>query len=152
MEHTTQVLPQPGTVHQQLGVFIGTWETTGQTAATGDSPAQAVQATDTYEWLPGKFFVIHTVDAQIGEASVKLIEVIGYDNEKKNYFMHAYDNTGTVGTMEGRLDEKGDWYFTGPTERATLVINDENTMTAEWEHSPDGTNWQPLMSIRLVRK
>lgn len=53
---------------------------------------------DTYEWLPGGFFLIHRVDGRMGEAEVTAIEIIGFDASIQAYLTRSFDNQGNAGT------------------------------------------------------
>ena len=64
-------------------IFIGTWNTTGEVLQTEGSPATTLSATDTYRWLPGKYFIAHDADARFGENPTRSMEVIGYDLASK---------------------------------------------------------------------
>jgi hypothetical protein len=44
---------EPGPANKRLGALVGRWRTEGWTIATSDTPAARIEATDTYEWLPG---------------------------------------------------------------------------------------------------
>jgi hypothetical protein len=58
-----------GSEHTRLAALVGTWETEGWTRAAPGVPAARIDALDTYEWLPGGFALLHSVDAQVGGES-----------------------------------------------------------------------------------
>ena len=39
-----------------------------------------MRAIDTYEWLPGEFFLLYRVDAVMASTVVRLIEILGHAN------------------------------------------------------------------------
>lgn len=47
--------------------FVGIWNTEGQIKAGDGAEEQRLVATNIYEWLPGKAFLLHRVDARLGE-------------------------------------------------------------------------------------
>ena len=49
---------------------------------------------ESYEWLPGGFFVLHRWDAQTGKHPFKGAEVMGYDETEGGYFTRMFDNAG----------------------------------------------------------
>jgi hypothetical protein len=58
---------QLGPELERLAALVGRWRTSGWTRETADTPALQIAATDTYEWLPGRFALLHTVDAHIAD-------------------------------------------------------------------------------------
>ena len=77
--------PKPTASHRRLEVFIGNWHAEGTSYGDGqdatDPRAAGVpwMSNESYEWLPGNFFVLHRWDAQMGEHEFKGAEIIGYD-------------------------------------------------------------------------
>jgi len=64
-----------------LETLIGAWKTEGWTKAAPGAPAARIDAVDTYEWLPGRFALLHRVDARVGGEKVEGAEIIGYERE-----------------------------------------------------------------------
>ncbi len=50
----------------KLNIFIGRWMTEGETVAQADAPAVPIVASDIYQWLPGRHFVMHPAYGHIG--------------------------------------------------------------------------------------
>src|SRR5262245_62766550 len=71
--------PEPGPEQERLGVFIGKWINEGHTTASAGAPPLKILTSDVYEWMPGRFFVLHTAYGRIGDTDVGGTEVIGYD-------------------------------------------------------------------------
>ncbi len=79
-------LKQPGSTaaHRRLEVFIGHWHAEGTSYGDGQDAADPRAAgvpwtsDETYEWLPGHFFVLHRWDAQMGKHDFKGAENMGY--------------------------------------------------------------------------
>jgi hypothetical protein len=141
--------PVPGPGHQRLGAFVGTWATEGEITA---GPPGKVKATDTYEWLPGGFFLLHRWDAHMPDGRTQGVEIIGYDAASQTYPMYSFDSAGNVGTMRAHVD--GDaWTFEGESLRFTGGFRDGGeTFAGAWEQrSGDGTEWSPWMDIKLSR-
>ena len=75
----------PTAAHRRLEVFIGDWHAEGTSFGEGqdaaDPRASGVPWTsdESYEWLPGNFFVLQRCDAMVGEHEFKGAEIIGYD-------------------------------------------------------------------------
>jgi hypothetical protein len=144
--------PIPPIENKRLDALVGRWRTRGQVVAPDPStPAIEITGTDTYEWLIGGFFLVHRADVRIGDDHVQVIEMIGpYDPATGTYPMRSFDNHGTFATMRASVSEGGVWTFAGDTERATLVVTDDATMSADWERS-DTATWHPWMSMSFTR-
>jgi hypothetical protein len=141
----------PTAAHKLLAALKGHWRTQGQTVATKGSPSIPIDGTDTYEWLPGGFFMIHHVDVRMGQDEAKTLEVIGYDVATNTYPTTFFDNQGNTGSYRATINN-GVWTFQGAADRATLTIGDRgNTMHAHWERSDDGSPWQDWMLVTLTR-
>ena len=70
-----------------LDKFAGNWQTTG-TLRINENEQVSFKGTDRYEWLPGGFFMLHTVDVMMNGVRKENIEIIGYDPLSDTYPMH----------------------------------------------------------------
>src|SRR4029450_7060555 len=87
-------MPEP---HSRLGALVGRWRSQGH--VVGDPPVP-ITGTDTYEWLPGGFFLVHHVDVMLGDQQVQAIELLGeYDPGTDAFTARAYDNLGNITVM-----------------------------------------------------
>jgi hypothetical protein len=89
---------EPGSEQARLAALIGRWRTQGWTRETAEAPAARIEATDTYEWLPGRFAVLHTVDARVGEERVEGAEIIGWDPARSAYVTQDFGSDGPNAT------------------------------------------------------
>lgn len=133
-----------------LNTIVGTWNSSGTMLAGEDSIE--VKGTDTYEWLPGKQFMIHKADVMVGNDKVDVIEIIGgYDGTKKACTMHAFQSDGSHGLMWASVNEDGSFLFAGDDIRATLTANqDGKTMDAKWERL-DSAEWVHWMDMHFTK-
>jgi hypothetical protein len=76
--------------HTPLGALVGRWLTRGSTRDT----AEAIEAVDTYEWLPGRFGLLHIVDARVGDDHVEGAEIIGWDAARNAYVTQYFGSDG----------------------------------------------------------
>ncbi len=137
--------------HEQLAPFIGIWRTSGQILATDTSPAILVHGIDSYEWLPGEYFLLHKVDVMIGENKINNTEIIGWDYETGNYFMHAYDTSGIYSCMHATVNGNH-WVYEGPTEKFVGGFNkDRSEFSGLWYTREKDTAWQQWMDIKLEK-
>ena len=134
-----------------LQKLVGTWNTTGIVHATDTTPQKSIRGTDTYSWLPGEYFLLHTVDVWMGDELNQTHEVIGYEKEKDFFFTHYFDNKGQSGTMIIMVREPL-WVFHGGTLRFTGSFTlDDQEFSGIWEQLDEARNWLPLMDIKLTR-
>ena len=145
----------PNREQKKLGVFLGRWHTTGEVASPASTPAAKVDAIDTYEWYPGKFFLVHHADGKVGDDAIKSIEIMGYDSNRQCYFASFFDSTGGFGTEELRLDGNT-WTWRGSNvmgvkeHRCFAVVSDDGkTIRARHDKSDDGENWELWMDVTL---
>jgi hypothetical protein len=134
---------------QRLEAFVGTWNTEGEIRASSSGPAAKIHATDTYEWLPGGFFLVHRWDAHMPDGNTQGIEIIGYDASSETYPMHSFDSQGNTGLMRASFED-GVWTFVGESLRFTGGFRDSgNTFAGVWEQRSDGGDWLPWMDVTL---
>jgi hypothetical protein len=143
--------PQRSAAHRQLDVFAGTWRARGESFGGPDQHLDDPRANsavwtseESYEWLPGGFFMLHRWDAQIGTHGFKGTEIIGYDEAEGGFFTRMFDNAGNhpeyVATVSGKV-----WTFSEPSTRATIVLSvDGNRMELRWEWRRGDGEWLPL--------
>ena len=149
-DNTATATPVPRPDYRLLDAFIGKWNTTGNMKVCEGKPDIAIDGTDIYEWLPGGFFILHTVNVLMGTEKKVSIEVIGFDAATNSYFMHSYDNQGESGVMQAS-EHQGTWKFTSDSLRFTGTFSeDRNTISGIWESSGDD-GWELLMDVKLTR-
>ncbi|WP_310317237.1 DUF1579 family protein [Hydrogenophaga palleronii] len=132
-------------------VFIGVWNTTGEVLETQTSPAGTLSATDTYQWLPGKHFIVHSVDARFDGQPARSMEVLGFDSTKQQHFARSYDDQGSTEAFV--LELKGRRFsIEGKTVRFNGRFDAEkNCLTGLWELKAGKAGWQPWIKLKLVR-
>jgi hypothetical protein len=135
--------------HELLNSLIGKWMTEGTTIPADGAPAVTIHASDIYEWVAGRFFVLHTAYGRIGDSDVGGIEMIGYDAEAKKFRTHFFDSEGNVSNQDLTFDD-GTWRWSGDHARATGVLSEDGqAMPTLHEWSDDGENWRPSMNVTL---
>jgi hypothetical protein len=137
--------------YDQLDKFLGKWTTVGKIPASDTTPEIKISGTDTYEWLPGEFFLLHKVDVIVGDNKNETFEIIGYDRQKNLYTMQHYDNKGNSGIMTANCND-GVWTILGENLRFTGGFkNHDKEFSGIWQQSSDGENWTHLMDIKLTK-
>jgi hypothetical protein len=111
---------------------------------------------------------VHYVDVIVGDRHVQAIEIIGEpDRASGGFLARSFDGDGNTELMLLTIDDDGVFHFTGgpqvapaaqPTDASTdrvrsklTIAQNGQSMTAQWERSDDGTNWQPWMDISFTR-
>ena len=141
--------PKPGTELRRLKVLVGRWSTEGTILAGPSSPAVKLKAVDTYEWLPGGFFLLHRVDARMGRRRVQSLEIIGAA-PRGGYATWSFDDHGSAGEYRASL-RGGVWKIRGKSERFSgRFSRDRRTLTGAWEQRR-GSKWAPWMEITLTK-
>jgi Protein of unknown function (DUF1579) len=144
----------PGLARDRLEALVGRWHTEGSTRATADSPAASIEATDTYEWLPGRFGLLHTVDARVGNQKVEGAEIIGWMPPRDAYVTQYFGSDGP-NSYEASLTEADGalvWTMRSAADRFTGTFSEDgNRITGRWERLDDEASWQPWMEVTLTR-
>lgn len=141
---------KPRAAHKRLKVFVGKWSANGDSYGDGqqadDPRASAVPWTseESYQWLPGGFFLLHQWDANVGERIFSGTEILGYDEAKGHYFTRFFDNGGNHLDYSAEVDGNV-WTFSEPQTRATVTVGGRGKrMTFKWEWRKSGSKWLPL--------
>ena len=138
---------------KMLDIFVGKWRVQGESfggQASSDFPETWV-SDETYEWLPGGYFLLHRWDARVGSKEFTGIEILGYDDATDSYFARMFDNMGNKPEYRIRRDE-GTWMFTESASRATVTESiDGSTMEWKREWQKPGGDWQPLCNRTATR-
>jgi uncharacterized protein len=146
---------EPGPEQRRLAALVGRWRTEGWTRETDGVPAQKIDAWDTYEWLPGGFALLHSVDARVGDEQVAGAEIIGWDPGHGCY-VTQYFGTDGPSAYEATLADKGgrlEWSMHSDSNRFTGTFTDDgNAIAGHWEQLDEAKQWRPWMDITLTRQ
>jgi Protein of unknown function (DUF1579) len=144
----------PSAEHQLLNVFVGKWHLEGLSYGSGQSKENPYDssvrwsAEESYEWLPGGFFLVsHFFNAQIGDAAINGMEIIGYDAASQTYPSQLFDNYGRILSGQRSIRD-GVWSSCIGTEYRTTYAfrNDGNTLATHWEWL-HGDDWLVLADL-----
>lgn len=140
----------PSAAHKQLEMFIGKWINEGELFPAEDAPGGKILASDVYEWIPGKFFVLHTAYGRVGDLPGGAVEVIGYDEATETYRTHLFDSQGNASSEELTISDRV-CVWQGATTRATSTFSDDGkTQSCLHERTDDGVNWYQAMQVTLL--
>jgi hypothetical protein len=149
-----ELISQQKLENAKLNIFIGKWHTIGNIYGKNGNVVGKVDAIDTYAWLPGEYAMIHYIDSQMGDIKTHGVEIIGYDPARQAYFTPFFDNQGSIGSEELRLeDETWVWYGENVMgvnyHRCKAVFEMEDLIIAHHEYSDDNRTWNKWMDIKL---
>ncbi len=135
----------------RLDIFVGKWMNEGYTVETAEAPSVRIATSDIYEWLPGKFFVLHTAYGRIGTMNVGGTEILGYDPASGRFIARFFDSRGNV--SESSLTSDGDsWTWRGETTGCAAVFSDGgNVQTAHHVRLNANGEWTPSMEVVLTK-
>ena len=85
----SQQPPKPHPALKRLDVLIGTWDLTGRTL---DSDTDNITGWNTFEWLPGEFFLKLTGAIDFKGDKIQSLEIIGYDPSTNTFPSSVYSN------------------------------------------------------------
>ena len=146
----------PDEAMQRLEVFVGKWVVEGKQLAGLVLKSADITALETYEWLPGRFFLAHNFEAQIGADAASCIDIIGKGEDANSLASHTFYSNGT--SREWKYTERqGTWVVEGTANmggtpgqvRCTSVFSDDGkAIKGTWESSADGSQWEPFWHTR----
>lgn len=147
MQNHNTLKADRGPHHKTLDAFTGHWKVRGLNGAdTSEDGGEAVQGTEIYEWLEGKYFLINKWDRPSVSGPFKGLGWIGFDSQTGKYRSYSVSNTGYF-----RVYDVDVFYnqikYTGEKERGTVKISsDRNTLQIHWEENMDG-HWHTLCHL-----
>ena len=129
----------------QLAVFIGEWSIEITSMSFDEDPSAVARGQSEFAWLEGGAFLIQHSEIA-ASAFPRSTEVIGPDDEAETYRMLYYDSRG-VSRIYRMTYSSGIWTiwrdFPGFSQRFHGTFNEDgNVITAYWEKSTDGSNWE----------
>jgi hypothetical protein len=129
--------PKPDPALKRLEGFIGTWSIKGRTL---DSKVDNVFARTTFEWLPGRFFLKQSFEADFMGMKIQSLELIGYDQASDTFPSLVYSNLAGV-PIPYRYDVKGNDVtittdLAGGAKMTGKISEDGNTFSGGWRPNP----------------
>lgn len=117
--------------------FVGTWNIRGRTL---DSKVDNVSAQTTFEWLPGRFFLKQSFEADFMGMKIQSLEIIGYDRASDTFPSLVYSSLVGV-PIPYRYDVRGkDVTITtdlaGGAKMTGKISEDGNTFSGGWRPNP----------------
>lgn len=117
---------EPSEHHDVLERLAGRWSHEVKTWAAPDAQAEVAAATADYRWVCGGRFLIGRYDGYINGAPFNAMDVLGYDNFRRQFNSFWIDNTTTAFTLAtGQYAaDKGELVFEGVQDDAERSLRD----------------------------
>jgi hypothetical protein len=143
----------PQTRLESLDVFVGEWS---MTTSFAPNPADAPRARTTFEWLPGRCFLIQRWEVDHPDAPDG-IAIIGFDAGEATLLQHYFDSRGVARIYEMTLAD-GVWRLwrtaAAPdfSQRFAGIFSEAGDMIfGTWESSRDGATWERDFDLTYTR-
>jgi hypothetical protein len=136
-----------------LDTLVGVWD---MRASLAPAPAPAPRAQTTFEWLPGRRFLVQRWEVE-HPAAPDGIAIIGLDPAGESLLQHYFDSRGVARVYEMTFDGRI-WTLERRAEapdfsqRFTASVGAGGTTIAgRWERSEDGRSWTPDFELVYSR-
>ena len=140
-----------GPEYDRLEVLIGKWINVGKTEPMGDETPLDITTSDIYEWLPGKYWILHTAYGRLGNMDVGGVEMIGYDREAGKYVSYFYDSRGDVSEHEIIVDGNTMTWKGKVTACSAVFTEQAKVQTAHHVRLDANGKWLPSMEVVLTK-
>ena len=137
--------------HRRLNILAGAWDTSIVMIGADGNEGDRSQATDTYRWMPNGWFLVHEVDARIGDQRMQSMEIFGVDATTGEFPSRSYEPGGGIHDFVSRIDGV-EYTILGDVQRfAGRFDDDGRVLRGEWEQFADGA-WTPFIRIVLRKR
>jgi len=126
---------KPDPALNRLNILIGTWNLKGRTL---DSKSDDVTGWNTFEWLPGRFFLKSFGEINFKGFVIKSIEIIRYDQKKNTFPSIVYSNvSGDALSYEWDVRGRSIRHSGLGAKYSGTISKDGNTLTGSWRPDKD---------------
>ena len=101
-------VPKPGPEHEKLGYYVGKWTEEGEIKPSAFGPGGKYTATETCEWLHGKFAILCKEDGTMMGGEMHGTSIMSYNTQEKSYVYFETNNWGELSYYHGSVDG-GTW-------------------------------------------
>lgn len=136
----------PSEHHRRLNILAGAWDT-----AITMIEANGTEGGTSRAWMPNGHFLVHDVDAMMGDHHVQSTEIFGVDRASGEFFSRSYDPDGSTNDFVSKI-EGLDYTIAGNVQRFTGHFSDGGRMLqGEWRQL-QGDDWRPFVRIVLRKR
>lgn len=137
--------------HRRLNVLAGAWDTSITVIEADGTEGGISRGSDLYKWMPNRQFLVHEVDAMMGDQRVQSTEIFGVDHTSGDFFSRSYDPDGSTNDFVSKIDGLH-YTITGTVQRFTGQFSDESrTLQGQWSQL-SGDQWLPFVRIVLTKR
>ena len=138
----------------QLAPLIGEWNMEITAMSFDPDPSAVVRGHSSFAWLEGGAFLIQHSEISHSDFP-RSVAVMGADDEAGIYRMLYYDNRG-VSRIYRMTFSGGIWTlwrdFPGFSQRFHATFSEDGRIiTARWEQSRDGSNWEHDFALTYTK-
>lgn len=138
----------PGPLDTNAVGLIGHWNVEGVQLALPGRREETIRWTENFEWLEGKFFMIHRVQGHIGAAELTCTEVIA-NEEIHSFYNYGRHQVWNHWFEDDRWMIQGFWREEGNHQvRCTSRFVGPDRRESIWERSSGTDGW--VLSWRMV--
>ena len=134
-----------------LEALIGTWHTQITMLGPDGRKGDEYRAVDRYEWMAGRHFMLHHVDATMPGGKLKALEVIGLANDGSGFFIRSYDSEGESLKFNASMDGRK-WSAVSANLRFDGEFDDDGGIVAGRWHRREEKQWLPAMDVVLTKQ
>lgn len=141
---------------ERLGMFVGTWEGTGEMRMPGSDEVLTGKGTSRYAWDADKWLLVERGEYMMGEHGPMLgMGIWSWDAKARKYRMSWFDNYGGIGsgtatydepTRTWRMKSRGYYSTTGHKSVGEGTIRMVDDATMEWTF----TEWDSLKLMKFM--
>jgi hypothetical protein len=125
-----QPIQRPDPALRRLQKLVGRWNLKGRTL---DSKKDNITGWNTFEWLPGGFFLKSFGEINFKGSVVNALEIIAYDPKKKKFPSTVYSNlSGEVLAYEWNVQGNSVIHSGLGAKYTGTFSEDGNTLTGGW--------------------
>jgi hypothetical protein len=151
MSAEVEPAPKPSAGHDALQMWLGRWRAGGCVHGPDGSRAW-LRSEESYELLPGGFFVLQRWSEHGQPEPFAGVGVLGYDEALDEYSCRRFENHGFYRRYVVRRFDR-QWHFEGETERALYEFDcGGRRVDIRWEWRPlDQGEWRCLCERVALR-
>jgi hypothetical protein len=140
---------------ERLDIFVGEWNIEITSMSFHTDPSAVERGHTSFDWLERGAFLLQHSEVSTSVDFPRGIAVMGPDDAAETYRMLYFDSRG-VSRIYKMTFHGGIWTlwrdFPGFSQRFNgMFSEDNNVITARWEKSSDGSNWERDFDLTYTR-
>lgn len=152
--NTEQQPSKSNSALERLGIFVGEWSIEISSMSFHPDPSAVARGHTSFEWLEEGAFLLQHSEVPNSEFP-RGTAVIGPDDAAETYCMLYFDSRGVSRIYKMTLSG-GIWTvwreYPGFSQRFLGTFSDDGKIiTARWEKSSDGSNWEHDFNLTYTR-